>query len=143
METSRRRPTTPRTTCILTPFRYRIADFGAELALELRAGKPAWRDDMLSDRRLSEAERSATAEIGVRALANVPLVKNGSLVTMLGVHWKDTHTWSARESELLKEVAERTWAATERARAEAALRESEERLRLAQLRTGVGIWDWD
>jgi PAS domain S-box-containing protein len=62
---------------------------------------------------------------------------------MLGVCWKDRHTWSARESELLKEVAERTWAATERARAEAALRESEERLRLVQLRTGVGIWDQD
>src|SRR5262249_28740909 len=36
-----------------------------------------------------------------------------------------------------------TWAATERARAEAALRESEERLRLAQLKTGIGLWDWD
>jgi PAS domain S-box-containing protein len=125
------------------PIRSRIADFGAELALELRAGKPAWRDDVLSDRRLSKAEKSAAAEIGVRALANVPLVKNGRVVAMLGVHWKDRHTWSARESELLKEVAERTWAAAQRARAEAALRESEERLRLAQLRTGVGIWDQD
>jgi PAS domain S-box-containing protein len=123
--------------------RFRIADFGAKAALELRAGKPAWREDVLSDRRLSEVERSATAEFGAYASAKVPLVKNGNLVAMLGVRWKDRHTWSARESELLKEVAERTWAATERARAEAALRESEERLRLVQLRTGVGIWDHD
>src|SRR5262249_14875091 len=31
----------------------------------------------------------------------------------------------------------------ERHKAEDALHESEERLRLAQLRTGVGIWDWN
>jgi len=124
------------------PIGYGIADFGAELAMQLRAGNPAWGDEALSGRRL-KAEKSATAELGVRALANVPLVKNGSLVAMLGVHWKHMHTCSARESELLNEVAERTWAATERVRAEAALRESEERLRLAQLRTGVGIWDWN
>ena len=125
------------------PVRYRIANFGAELARELRAGKPTWRDDVLADPRPSEAEKSTASAIGVRAFANTPLVKNGHLVAMLGVHWKDAHAWSSSELELLREVAERTWAATERARAEAALRESEERLRLAQLRTGVGIWDWD
>src|SRR5262249_2658799 len=31
------------------PIRYHIADLGAELALELRAGKPTWRDDLLAD----------------------------------------------------------------------------------------------
>ena len=31
----------------------------------------------------------------------------------------------------------------ERKASEEGLRESEERLRLAQLKTGVGIWDWD
>jgi PAS domain S-box-containing protein len=31
----------------------------------------------------------------------------------------------------------------ERHKAEDALRESEERLRLAQLKTGIGLWDWD
>ena len=123
------------------PARYRIADFGAELALDLRTGKLAWRDDVLADPRLSEAEQSTVSAIGARALANAPLVKNGNLVAMLGAHWKCAHTWSVSELELLKEVAERTWAATERARAEAALRKSEEWLRLAQLRTGVGIWD--
>jgi PAS domain-containing protein len=88
-----------------------------------------------------ESEKSAASAIGVRASANVPLAKNRNPVAMLGVHWKDTHAWSARELEPLREVAEPTWAATERARAEAALRGCEERLRLAQLQTGVGIWD--
>jgi PAS domain S-box-containing protein len=123
------------------PIRYCIADFGAEAALQLRAGKPTWSADVLADQHLSEAEKSVATAIGVRAVANVPIVKRGNLVAMLVVHWKEAHACSARELEGLREVAERTWAATERVRAEAALRESEERLRLAQLQTGVGIWD--
>jgi PAS domain S-box-containing protein len=125
------------------PMRYRIADFGTKLASDLRAGKPAWRNDVPGNPHLSLAERSAVYAIGGRTSANAPLIKNGNLVAMLGVHWKDTHAWSTTELELLREVADRIWVATERARARAALRESEERLRLAQLRTGIGIWDSD
>src|SRR5262249_51956383 len=125
------------------PIRYRIADFGAEVVLELRAGKPTWREDVLADARLSESENSAASAIGVRASANAPLVKNGNLVAMLGVHWKDPHAWSASELELLREVADRTWAATERARAEAALHKSTERLQLALEGAELGAFNAD
>jgi PAS domain S-box-containing protein len=47
--------------------------------------------------------------------------------------------WIEREIALLEETAERTWAAVERARAEAALRASEERLRRALSIETVGV----
>ena len=55
---------------------------------------------------------------------------------MFGAHRKDAHVCPASELALLQEVAERTWAAAERARAEATLRESEERLRLSPVEDG-------
>jgi two-component system CheB/CheR fusion protein len=45
-----------------------------------------------------------------------------------GVHSSEPRAWTAREVELVQEVAERTWDAVERARTEATLRESEARL---------------
>jgi PAS domain S-box-containing protein len=51
--------------------------------------------------------------------------------------------WSASEIELIREVAERTWDAVDRTRAEAALREQQTRLRLALEASGGGSWTWD
>ena len=47
------------------------------------------------------------------------------------------------EIELVREVAERTWDAVERTRAEAALREQKTRLRLALEASAGGSWTWD
>jgi GAF domain-containing protein len=46
--------------------------------------------------------------------------------------------WSAEAIALIGEVAERTWAALERARAEQALRRSEQRLRMAMEAAELG-----
>src|SRR4029077_20403062 len=51
--------------------------------------------------------------------------------------------WTAAEIELIRDVAERTWEAAERARAEAALRLREHRLRLALDASAGGSWTWD
>jgi signal transduction histidine kinase len=59
----------------------------------------------------------------------VPLVKDGRLVAALCVSPDASRAWAPHEIELVRETAERTWAAVERARAEEALRQSEERLR--------------
>ena len=59
----------------------------------------------------------------------VPLVKDGRLVAALCVSRGGSRAWVPHEIELVRETAERTWAAVERARAEEALRQSEERLR--------------
>jgi PAS domain S-box-containing protein len=51
--------------------------------------------------------------------------------------------WTKPEVELIHEVAERIWHAVERARAGAALREREQRLRLALDASMAGVWTWD
>jgi signal transduction histidine kinase len=63
------------------------------------------------------------------SLIAVPLVKDGRLVAALCVSRGGSRAWVPHEIELVRETAERTWAAVERARAEEALRQSEERLR--------------
>jgi PAS domain S-box-containing protein len=66
------------------------------------------------------------------------------MVAALYVHNRTPRLWSHNEVKLIQDVAERTWDAVERARSEAALRKSEERLHLALEASGVvGTWDWD
>jgi PAS domain S-box-containing protein len=78
---------------------------------------------------LSPAERAAYAAIGLVAYIGVPLVKDGEFVAGLVIHTSAPRVWTPDEIALAEEVAERTWAALERARAEAALRESEAKYR--------------
>ncbi len=75
-------------------------------------------------------ERAAWAAANVRAAIVAPLVKGGRLVAEFGVHSAMPRAWTDHELSLVREVAERTWAAAERARAEAAMRAGEERLRM-------------
>lgn len=109
--------------------RHRYADYGSDLLSDLRAGRTRVQPDIQNDARLTEAEKAALAEYGVGASLNVPLVKERRLVAFLGVNFPSAHDFTANEIALVREVAERTWAAVERARAEVALRESEKRYR--------------
>jgi two-component sensor histidine kinase len=96
-----------------------IADHGAGLEHEFRAGKATWRDDVQADACFTSAEKEAHVALGVRAWANAPLVKDGALVAMLNAQFRGAHAWTPAEIALLDETAERTWEAVQRARAEA------------------------
>lgn len=109
--------------------RYRADDFGATLFGEWRAGRTITVTDVATDPRLSDKERLAYPATDVRAFAAVPLLKNGSHVASLVLQQKVPRTWDPAEVTLIEEVAERTWAAVERARAENELRDSELRFR--------------
>ena len=113
----------------LHPSRSRMDDFGAIVRDAYEAGRTLVVSDTELDARLNNAERAAFAGIGVRAFVAVPLVKNGRFVSVLGLDHATTRSWSQAEIALVEEVAERTWAAVERARAEAATGEAEGRYR--------------
>jgi PAS domain S-box-containing protein len=109
---------------------YRIDDFGRFFTDPLQEGKPSVIGDASTDPRVSRPVYESTWKtIGVRSAIAYPLVKQGRFVAALFVHEDDARAWSAGEVSLVAEVGERTWEAIERARAEEALRESEEQYR--------------
>lgn len=111
--------------------RVRLADFGQHIAKTYAAGGRIVFDDLEADARIDASERSAYEALGLRAFVGVPLVKYGRFVAGVGVSHDHVHHWTEEEISLVEETAERCWLASERARAEADLRESEARLHAA------------
>ena len=111
--------------------RYRLKDFGLQLVAELRRGSTVTLADVATAPLLMQSADAAAAftTVSVAACISVPLVKDGQLQAVLYVNQRTPRTWTEAEEGLAREVAERTWAAVERARAETALRLSEARFR--------------
>ena len=79
---------------------------------------------------MGSAERTAAWEAaGVRALITVPLVREGALKALLYVHEPEPRAWKRSDAAIARDVAERSWAAVEQARAEQSLVESEDHYR--------------
>jgi PAS domain S-box-containing protein len=76
-------------------------------------------DDVEADARSAPA-LPIYRSLDTRAVVTVPLVKEGHLRAAVHVAQDRPRRWTSAEVELCEEVAERTWAAVERARAEAA-----------------------
>ncbi len=72
-------------------------------------------------------DRAMMETIQIAAHVNAPLIKSDQLVGALCVTEPVPRQWTNIELELIKETAERIWSAVERARAEAALKESDQR----------------
>ncbi len=104
-----------------------LAEYDGEVLNQLKAGRTVRVDNvgLLTD----EPAYAAIADAGVQALLSPPLVVGGKLKVNLSIHQHEPRTWTDDEVALVEEVADRLWAEVERARAEAALRESEGRFR--------------
>ncbi len=115
-----------------TPFAERFAygRFGSHTMEARYRGEPLVVRDIESDQGFRAEERAAWIKAGVRAAIITTLAKDGRLVAELGLQSATPRAWTGTEIELVQDVAERTWDAVQRARAEAALRESEERFQL-------------
>jgi PAS domain S-box-containing protein len=81
--------------------------------------------------------------MGVKSLLGAPLVKLGRLIALLVMVDTEARVWSESAVALINEVAERTWAALARARAEARMKESENRYRSLFDQTVAGIAESD
>jgi PAS domain S-box-containing protein len=121
----------------------RIAAFGEWLLEAHKSGEPTIVNDVRTDPRITESERAYLRATEIAAFAGVMLVKDKRWVANFGVHSATPRVWTKREVELIRDVGQRVWEAVERARAESALREREQRLRLALDASMAGTWIWD
>jgi PAS domain S-box-containing protein len=117
-----------------------LSTFGTQAEQQMRQGRTMVYDDMQAD---EGGARPFALEFGTRAHITVPLVRTGRFIGSLYVTLGKPHAWTAAEIGLVEEVAARIWDAAERGRAEARLRESEERLRLVMDSSGLGSWEYD
>ncbi len=106
----------------------RIGDYGPALQALLTSGQPAAIDDVATDPR-TRAHASSFINLRVRSLLAIPLVKAGALISVLTLCCAAPRRWEREYTVLAQDVADRTWAAVERARAEAALNEERDRSR--------------
>ena len=110
---------------------YRLADYGLSLLATLNAGEIIAVTDMRQDPDYSTCEKQAYAQMEIVSNLSIPIVKNGRLVAILGVHQKSPRIWTSDDTSIAREMAERTWAAVQQARSEAKLLAS--RVQLAQV----------
>jgi len=118
---------------------WRLSDHGEDLARDLKRGI-AIRTTDIADYAVSQGIKASFEALSVRGRLSVPLMRGGVLRALLFAHTVQPHEWSDDDVALLHDVAARTWAEVERARAEADVRESEQRFRAIADTAPVLIW---
>ncbi|MGV3539509.1 MAG: PAS domain S-box protein, partial [Rufibacter sp.] len=122
--------------------RFPASDVGAA-SEGLRAGETFVIGNTTEDERLSQTARATFLAHGVYATMGVPLVKAGCWVANLGIQHGEARQWTEENIALVKETAERTWAAVERAKAEEAMRASDQRLSKLLSLMPAGVYTCD
>ncbi|WP_082547960.1 ATP-binding protein [Massilia sp. Root335] len=103
--------------------RARLDDFGPQALALLRTGSPLAVRDATADPRLpARGEHYAAA--GARAILVVPKVRRDQLVAALVGYSALPRDWDEETQRLAADIAERSWEALDRVRAEQALRDA-------------------
>ncbi|SDE23079.1 PAS domain S-box-containing protein [Belnapia rosea] len=96
---------------------FRLEDYGTGFTNLLQRGEVVAVDDLRSDPRTAATAQGLDA-IGVRACLHAPALEAGRVSAILYVHSATPRRWTEEEMAFVRGVAERAWAAAERARAE-------------------------
>ncbi len=109
------------------PGKLHLRDYGSFVD-SLKCGDLVAIADIRDDHRTAAAAAALEAR-RVRAFVNQPVVEQGRLRAVLCVDHTEAREWTPDDLALVKEIGERTRTAVERARVDAALRDSEQRYR--------------
>ncbi|HEY1942370.1 MAG TPA: PAS domain S-box protein [Roseiarcus sp.] len=121
--------------------RHNIARFAEAFREDFLAGRSMVVKDFATDPRTAGAIAEEMAIFSIGAQIALPRYSAGRFAGVLFVQSATPRQWSDDEVLLVREVAERTWASAERAKAETALSASETRLRLGMLAGRMSTWE--
>lgn len=113
-------------------------DYGSYIE-DIKRGETVAIDDVARDPRTADTAEALRA-ISAGSFVNMPLMEQGRVVAMVFVNHATPRHYSDSDLRLMREVAERVRTATERARSEAALRDSEAQFRVFAQSTPIQIW---
>ncbi|MFC4166968.1 PAS domain S-box protein [Teichococcus aestuarii] len=122
--------------------RHAFRDFGSYID-DLKRNEVVAIPDVRQDPRTG-AGVARLGALQIRALLNVPLMKDGRLAAVVLAHTDAEHPWTEEEVAFARAVADRTWAAMEQARAGAELQRINETLEQQVARRTQerdGIWN--
>ncbi|WP_052003571.1 PAS domain-containing protein [Microvirga sp. BSC39] len=109
---------------------YRLQEFLHGMIDDSKVGQTLTIDDVSADPRTgSPAVQNFYSTINARAVLTVPLLKEGHITAILYVISSTPRSWSEDDVALVEDVAERTWTAVEKLRAERGLHDTEFRFR--------------
>ncbi|BAY96387.1 putative two component hybrid sensor regulator [Tolypothrix tenuis PCC 7101] len=117
--------------------------FGVEIIAELKQGKTIFVNNVDTDPRTAGYGAVAFDAIQTKSFLCVPLVKEGRFVALFVLHHITPRQWTEDDVIVMERIAQKTWLAVERSRAEEELRHSKTRLQLALMVGRMGTWDWD
>ena len=118
-----------------------LTNLGDWIRGELAQGRIIEIADVLHDNRIKTP--AAFLEHGTRAALIVPLLRDGVVVATLYLADAQPRDWQAADIALVRDVAERSWAAVERERSERALRQAEARHRTVLEASAAVVWSTD
>jgi len=98
---------------------HRISDYSSITTAEMKEGNTVVNSDSKIDPRTGADYERSYAPGGERAYVAVPLMRDGRWVASLWASDDKPRQWSREEVSLLQTVAERTWTAIQKLRAEA------------------------
>lgn len=98
---------------------HRLSDYSSSTSEAMKAGQIVVNYDSKTDPRTAVDYKRSYEANGERAYIAVPLMREGRWVASLWASDDQPRQWSNEEVSLLKMVAERTWTAVEKLRAEA------------------------
>ncbi len=113
-------------------------DYGSYIE-DIKRGETVAIDDVAYDPRTADTAEALKA-ISAGSFVNMPLMEQGRVVAMVFVNHATPRHYTDSDLRLMREVAERVRTATERARSEAALRDSEAQFRVFAQATPIQIW---
>ncbi|MET0310269.1 MAG: GAF domain-containing protein [Sphingomonas sp.] len=104
---------------------FTLESVGASVDRAWVAGEVIRYEDVANDPRLEPPAKARYAGGEIGAFVSMPLVQDGTMHSALSVQHDRPRRWRDSEIQLMRDIAERTWVALERATAQAALQERE------------------